>query len=139
MLLAFKPDDDIKKSLNGKIEVSVRKLLKFFDQKKGLLMRLVEVIGNKNWKSAWLILLSDRNYWYTIQRTYWPKALETSKESPVNNNLSARSNQHDGFWLKNEHFYLKTKDKNILLSSNDWLNDRIMDAVQGLICKKLGT
>ena len=70
MLLAFKPDDDIKKSLNGKIEVSVRKLLKFFDQKKGLLMRLVEVIGNKNWKSAWLILLSDRNSWYTIQRTY---------------------------------------------------------------------
>ena len=70
MLLAFKPDDDIKKSLNGKIEVSVRKLLKFFDQKKGLLMRLVEVIGNKNWKSAWLILLSDRNSCYTIQRTY---------------------------------------------------------------------
>ena len=97
----IKPDGDIKKSFNGKIKVSVRKLLKIFDQGSGLLMRVVELTGNKNLKSAWLILLPDRNSWYTIQRIYWQKTFEKSKESPVNNNLNDRSNQHDGFSLKN--------------------------------------
>ena len=95
-----KPDDDIKKSFNGKIKVSVRKLLKSFGQGSGLIMRVAELIGNKNWKSAWLILLPDRNFWYTIQRIYRQKALKKSKESPVNNNLNARSTQRDGFLVK---------------------------------------
>ena len=36
----IKPDDDIKKSFNEKIKVSVRKLLKSFSQGSGLIMRL---------------------------------------------------------------------------------------------------
>ena len=83
--------------------------------------------------------MPDRNSWYTIQRNYWGKALEKYKESPVNSNLNVRNNQHDGFWFKNEHFYLETEDKNILLSSDTWLNDRIMDAAQALSFKTLGT
>ena len=67
-------------------------------------------------KSAWLVLLPDRNSRYTIQRIYCQTALEKSKESPVKNNLNVRSNQHYGFWLKNKHFNL------ILLSSDAWLN-----------------
>ena len=63
-------------------------------------MRVVELIGNKNWKSAWLMLLPDRNSWYTIQRMCLQKALKKSKRSPVNNNRNEISNQHDGFWLK---------------------------------------
>ena len=55
---------------------------------------------------------------HSEQRICWRKTLGKSKESAVNNNLNARSNQYDGFWLKNEHFYLKTEDKNILLSSD---------------------
>ena len=93
----IKPDGNIKKSLNGKVKVIVRKLLKSFVQRSELIMRVAEMIVNKNWKSAWLILLPDRNSWYTIQRIYSQKALEKSKESPVNNNLNARSNQHNGF------------------------------------------
>ena len=92
----IEPDDDIK-SFNGKIKVSVRKLLKSFDQGNVLIMRVAKLNGNKNWKTAWFVLLPDRNLWYRIPRTYWQKALEKSKESPVNNNLNARSNQHDGF------------------------------------------
>ena len=42
----------IKTPFNGKIKVSVRKLLKSFDQGSGLIMRAAELIGNKNWKSA---------------------------------------------------------------------------------------
>ena len=100
MLLPYiysKPDDDIKKSFNGKIKVSARKLLKSFGQGRGLIMRVVMLIENKNWKSAWIISLPDRSSWYISHRNYWPKALEKSQESLVNNNLNARSNQHNGF------------------------------------------
>ena len=37
-----------------------------------------------------------------------------------------------------EHFYLKTEDKNILLSSEALLNDRTIDAAQAIISKTLG-
>ena len=39
-LFYIKPDDDIKKSFNGKIKVSVRKLLKFFGKRSKLIMRV---------------------------------------------------------------------------------------------------
>ena len=42
------------------------------------------------------------------------------------------------FWLQNEFYYLKVEDKNILTTEDAWLNDRIMDAAQKLICKALG-
>ena len=74
----IKLDDDIKKLLDGKIKVSVRKLLKSFGQGNGLIMRVAELIGIKNWKSIWLIILPDRNSWYTIQIIYWQKALQKS-------------------------------------------------------------
>ena len=57
----IKPDDDIKKLFNGKIKVSVRKLLKSFGQGSRLIVRVVELIGDKNLKSAWFILFRDRN------------------------------------------------------------------------------
>ena len=77
-------------------------------------MRVVDLIGNKNRKSAWFILFRD-NSWYTIQRTYWQKIREKSKKSPVKNSLNARSNQNDDFCLKkhvqllhdgNNHWFL---------------------------------
>ena len=66
----IKPDDNIKKSFNGEIKVIVRKLLKSFVQGRELIIRVSELIDNKNWKSAYLILLPDRNSWCTIQRIY---------------------------------------------------------------------
>ena len=52
------------------IKVIVRKLLKSFVQGRELIIRVSELIDNKNWKSAYLILLPDRNSWCTIQRIY---------------------------------------------------------------------
>ena len=55
MLLPYtyiKPGDDIKKSFNGKIKVSVPNLLKSVGQENGLIMHVEKLIGNKNWKSA---------------------------------------------------------------------------------------
>ena len=136
----IREDDAVKKSsLNGKLKVSVRKLIKLFGQGSGLIKRVAELIRDKHWKSAWLILMPDKCSWYTIQRIYWRNTLKEKKDSFVNNNLEIDSNQRDGFWLRNENFYLKVEDKNILLSSNAWLNDKIMDASQILICKALGT
>ena len=83
--------------------------------------------------------MPDKCSWYTIQRICWRNTLKEKKDSFVNNNLETDSNQRDGFWLRNDNFYLKVEDKNILLSSNAWLNDQIRDASQILICKALGT
>ena len=136
----IREDDAVKKSsFNGKFKVSVHKLIKLFGQGSGLIKRVAELIRDKHWKSAWLILMPDKCSWYTIQRIYWRNTLKEKKDSFVNNNLETDSNQRDGFWLRNENFYLKVEDKNILLSSNVWLNDKIMDASQILICKALGT
>ena len=133
-------DDAVKKSsFNGKFKVSVRKLIKLFGRGSGLIKRVAELIRDKHWKSAWLISMPDKCSWYTIQRIYWRNTLKEKKDSFVNNNLETDSNQRDDFWLRNENFYLKVEDKNILLSSNAWLNDKIMDASQILICKALGT
>ena len=41
------------------------------------------------------------------------------------------------FWLRNEFYYLKNDVKNILMTKDVWLNDRIMDAAQKLFCKAL--
>ena len=95
----IKPDDDIKKSFNGKTKVRVRKLFKSLGQRSWLIMQVAELFRNKNWRSAWLILLPDRNSWYSIQRIHLRKTLKESKEFLVNNNLNARSNQQHGFGL----------------------------------------
>ena len=82
MLLPYtyiEPGDDIKKSFNGKIKVSVPNLLKSVGQENGLIMHVEKLIGNKNWKSPWLILLPDRNSSYTIQRIYW----QTPRKNPL--------------------------------------------------------
>ena len=43
----------------------------------------------------------------------------------------------NNFWLKNDHYNLRFDDQKILRSPTAWLNDRIMDAAQKLICKEL--
>ena len=55
------PDDNIKKLFNGKIDLSIRKLLKTFGQGSELKMRVGMLIGSKSWKSASLVLLQNRN------------------------------------------------------------------------------
>ena len=70
----IKPDVDIKNSINGKIKVSVQKLLKSFGQGSGSIMRVAELIGNKNCKSACLILLPDRNLWLYHSENLLPKS-----------------------------------------------------------------
>ena len=41
-------------------------------------------------------------------------------------------------WLETDSYILTVKEKKILLSDTEWLNNNIMDAAQKLICKALG-
>ena len=121
---------------NGKIKVSVRKITNLFGKNSGVCRRILEVVNNKKWKSSWLILESDGHSMYRICKVYW-KAIKnpiTIKDEPSD----AASNTDEQFWVCNELYYLKNEDAHILNSETAWLNDRIMDAVQRLICETLG-
>ena len=49
------------------------------------------------------------------------------------------SSQVTSSWLKNELYELTDAHREILESKDGWLNDNLMDAVQQLICKTLGS
>ena len=42
-------------------------------------------------------------------------------------------------WLETDNYINTVKEKEILLSDIEWLNNSIMDVVQKLICKALGS
>ena len=41
-------------------------------------------------------------------------------------------------WLHNRLYILTQTDKDILLSKDEWLNDKLMDAAQKLVCEEIG-
>ena len=129
---------------NGKVKVSVRKIISIFGISNGLSKELSEILNSK-WKSAWLVIFPDGGHipnWYIIDRIFWktksfiiPKLNAqvisvTGEEEELNSNY---------YWLKNDLYHLNRECNDILLSEASWLNDSIMDAAQILLCKALGT
>ena len=55
----IKPDDNIKKQFNEKIKLSERKLLKVYGKESVLIIRVAELIGNKN---------GNKFHWYYYQK-----------------------------------------------------------------------
>ena len=45
---------------------------------------------------------------------------------------------HPDEWLHNRMYILTQKDKEVLLSKDEWPNDQSMDAAQKLICEEIG-
>ena len=120
---------------NGKIKVSTRKIANLFGEHSDVSIRILEVVNNRKWKSSWLLLESEKHSMYRIRKVYWksiknPIAIkdEASNKAP---------NTEEQFWVRNDLYFLKNEDANILKSQTAWLNDRIMDAAQKLICKTL--
>ena len=79
-----------------------------------------------------------------IERVFWKskaKQIVHSKHHLQDSNQQPAINDDvvEVFWLRNDPYFLKQEDEQILLSNNAWLNDRIMDAAQKLICKEIGT
>ena len=62
-----------------------------------------------------------------MYKVYWQKAV-----------ASYAKGEYLALWLENEFYYLKNEGKNILMTKDVWLNNRIMDADQKLNCKGLG-
>ena len=70
------------KPYNGKIIVSTRKLTSTFRKSSGLARQLSNCIGDKNWRSSWLILTPGKPSWYTIDRIFWKtKVCQPSQSS----------------------------------------------------------
>ena len=53
-------------------------LQKRYDQNSGLLLRIAELVKNKKWNSAWLILVEDGGKsWYNTEKIYWKGSITT--------------------------------------------------------------
>ena len=70
-------DKDIREnsSYNGKIKVSVRKMSILYGKTSGLALKISAIINDKKWKSAWLVLMPDKESVYRnryiVHRFYW--------------------------------------------------------------------
>ena len=119
----------IETTRNVKILVSTRKLTSTFGKSSGLASQLSNCIGDKKWKSSWLILTPEKYSWYTMTRIFWK----------TKSNESSNSERIPVTWINNELYELKESDKEILEGSDCWLNNNLIDAGQKLICKTLGS
>ena len=64
-----------------KIKMSVLRLKNEFGETSGLLQRICEIVNNKSWKSAWLLLTKGKKKnWYVIGHVYWK---QTERSVPV--------------------------------------------------------
>ena len=110
----------------------------------GIIECIRKGIGKKNWRSAWLLMEKRNRNWFVIERIFWKskaKQIVYSKHHLQDSNQQPAINDDvvEVFWLRNDLYFLKQEDEEVLLSNNAWLNDRMMDAAQKLICKEIGT
>ena len=122
----------------NKIKVSVKKSLKFFGSCSGVIECISKAIEKKLWRSAWLLIAKRKHNWFIIERTFWKQ-----RENIQSVNLLQQSAIIDEVteepWLRNEMYILKKEEQHLLLSKDAWLNDRIMNTAQKLICKEIST
>lgn len=115
-----------------KFKVSVNKLSRHFGIGSSAIDEVRKAIGNKNWRSAWLVIERQKHSWFLINCIFWKKKIDTNDEPDA----KVGSNQE---WLHNRLYILSQEDKKVLLSECAWLNDQLMDAAQKLICEEIGT
>ena len=122
----------------NKIQVSVKKLSKFFGSCSGVIECVSKAIGQKLWRSAWLLTAKRKHNWFIIERAFWKQrqniqSVNLLQQSDIIGEVTEEP------WLRNEMYILKKEDQHLLVSKDAWLNDRIMDAAQKFICKEIGT
>ena len=99
---------------------------------------LAKLLKKKVWRSVLLIIAKRKHNWFIIERAFWKQrkniqSVNLLQQSDIIDEVSEEP------WLCNEMYILKKEDQYLLLSKDAWLNDRIMDAAQKLICKEIGT
>lgn len=120
-----------------KIKISVKRLLKCFGQYSAVSESVNLVIARKNWKSAWMLIEEVKYHWFMIERIFWKSKKQRVHFTPQANNITV--DLDNNLWLHNELYSLKKEDQKILFSKQEWMNDRIMDAAQKLICREIGS
>ena len=99
---------------------------------------LAKLLEKKLWHSTWLLIAKRKHHWFIIEHAFWKQ-----RQNIQSANLLQQSDIIDEVteepWLRNEMYILKEEDQHLLLSKDAWLNDRIMDATEKLICKEIGT
>ena len=110
----------------------MNKLSKHFGPNNGAIDEVRKAIRKKNWQWAWLLIEKRKHSWFVIARVFWKKRkLNTIQELDITDTPQDE-------WLHNRIYILMAQDKAILLSKGEWINDRMMDAVQKLICDEIG-
>ena len=118
----------------NKIKAGVNKLSKHFGPNSGAIDDVRKAIGKKNWRSPRLLIEKRKYNWFVIGRVFWKKRkLNTIQD------LDIITDMPQDQWLHNRMYILIEQDKAILLSKDEWLNDRIMDPAQKLIYDEIGT
>ena len=78
-----------------------------------------------------------KHNWFIIERVFWKQ-----RQNIQSVNLLQHPDIIDEIteepWLRNEMYILEKEDLHLSLSKDAWLNDRIMDAAQKLICQEIG-
>ena len=103
--------------------------MKTFGPNSGFATSLVEIVGDKKWRSAWVVINPGKHSWYIIERYYW----KLNKKAIPSDEKKDKLCQ-----LKNALYHFHFEGEEILRSQTFWLNERIMDVAQKVICKELG-
>ena len=114
---------------HDKIKVSFRKIMKIFGPNREVATSLAEIVDDRKWRSVWVVTNLAKHSWYIIELYYW-KLNEKA--------ILSEEKKDKLYWLKNDLCPLHFQDEEMLWSPTAWLNNRIMDATQKVICKKLG-
>ena len=114
--LYIRPIDALPKStFNGKIKVNARKITATFGSASGVAMDIVQY-ADRNWRSAWLILLPQDYSWFIIYRVYWRKQIKPQVIEVTDDSQDQKMVTEAATRIKNNDSHVKYSDREILLS-----------------------
>ena len=114
--LYIRPIDALPKStFNGKIKVNARKITATFGSASGVAMDIVQY-ADRNWRSAWLILLPQEYSWFIIYRVYWRKQIKPQVIEVTDDSQDQKMVTEAATRIKNNDSHVKYSDREILLS-----------------------
>ena len=103
--------------------------MKTFGPNSKVATSLVEIVDDKKWRFALVVISPGKRSQNIIERYYWKLNEKAISSEEKNDKL---------YCLKNGLYHFHFDNEEILRSPTVWLNDHIMDVAQKLICKQLG-
>ena len=88
-----------KSTFNGKIKVTVQKITAAFGSASGIRMDIAQY-ADRNWRSAWLILLPQEYSWFIIDWVYWRKQIKPQVIKVPDDSLDQKMVTKAENWIK---------------------------------------